>query len=64
MANERETPGILKWLSKAIIAINLLSGGAQTGKIVAEYINESKCINRRVVTYLYHHKTSEHVLKS
>ena len=43
-ANERKTPEILKWLSKAIIAINLLSGGVQAGKIVAEHIKEGKCI--------------------
>ena len=39
-----ETLELLKWLSKAIIVINLFNGGVQSGIIVAEDTNEWKCI--------------------
>ena len=39
-----ETLELLKWISKAINVINLFNGGAQAGIIVAEDINEWKCI--------------------
>ena len=35
---------LLKWLSKAIIVINLFNSGIQAGIIVAEHINEWKYI--------------------
>ena len=44
LANERETLELLKWLSNAITAINWFNGGVQASIIVAEHINECKCI--------------------
>ena len=37
LANERKTLKFLKWLSKAIIAINWKTGHIQAGIIVAEH---------------------------
>ena len=42
LANEKEALYLLKWLSKAIIAINWFSGGVQAGIIVAEAYNPLK----------------------
>ena len=58
MANERETPELLKWLSKAFIALNWFSVGVRAGTIVVEHTNECKCIKQ---TY---YKTPEHNLKT
>ena len=46
LANEWETLELLKWLLKAIIAINWLDGDVEAAIIVAEHINEWKCINQ------------------
>ena len=53
---------LLKWLSKAIIAINWFSVDVQVGIILAEHINEWKCIKH--TSYYMYHKTPEHALKS
>lgn len=42
--NEAETLKLLEWLSKAINGINWFTGGVATVIIVAQNINESKCI--------------------
>ena len=57
LANEREKLELLKWLSKAIITINLFNGS-----VVAEHKKEFKCI-KYMIYYIYH-KTPEHALKS
>ena len=62
LTNEWETLEILKWLSKAIIAINWFNGDVQAGIIVAKHINKCRCIKQ--TTYYVYHKTPEHALKS
>ena len=61
LANDRATMKLLKWLSKAIIAINWFSSGVQDGIINAEHINECKSIKH--ISYCMCHKTPEHGLK-
>ena len=61
LANERETLEFLKWLTKAITAINWFSDGVQAGIIVTEHINECKCI-KKVSCYMYHN-TPEQAVK-
>ena len=43
---------LLKWLSKAIIEINWFSGGVPAGIIVAEHVNQHKCI-KQTSYYMY-----------
>ena len=62
LTNKRETLKLLKWLSKAFIVLNWISGGAQAGIIVAEHINESECVKQ--TSYYMYHKTPVHALIS
>ena len=62
MTNEREAFELLKWLSKAIIAVNWFSRGVQAGIIFAEHINECNCIQQ--TSYYMCDKTPEHALKT
>ena len=43
---------LLKWLSKAVIVMNLCSGVVQAGMIVVEHINACKCI-KQMSYYIY-----------
>ena len=61
LANERETFEFLKWPTKAITTINWFSDGVQASVIVAEHINECKCI-KKVSCYM-HNNTPEHAVK-
>ena len=44
MSIEREALKLLKWHSKAIIAINWFSGCVQAGITVTQHVNECKSI--------------------
>ena len=57
VANERETLKLLKLPSKTIIEINWFSGDVKDNIIVAEHINECKCIEQ--MNYYMYHKVPE-----
>ena len=49
---ERETLKTSRRQSKVSASLNWFNGSVQAGIVVGEHINELKCINRRVITFL------------
>ena len=60
--NLEETSKLLKWLSKAIIAISSFTHCVQISIVAAEHVNKCKGINQ--TSYYMYHKTPEYALKN